>query len=103
MTTSNEGNLRKLVTGKIDVFVDTISSVRWRASEMGFGNRIQSLDYTIRSADYFFTLSRASGTISNKTTFMAKFDACVRNLKDTDGYLVMAEKYGMTLADLRTQ
>ena len=103
VTTSNEGNLRKLVTNKIDVFVDTISSVRWHAKEMGLGDQIRDLDYTVRRADYIFTLSRQSPTISDKVKFIAAFDSCVRSLKDTNGYQLMAKKYGMTLADLRTQ
>jgi polar amino acid transport system substrate-binding protein len=103
VTTSNEGNLRKLVTEKIDVFVDTISSVRWHANEMGVSEQIRDLDYTVRSADYFFTLSRQSNTIADKAKFIAAFDACVRDLKQTDGYAVMARKYGMTVADLRTE
>lgn len=103
VTTSSEGNLRKLVTGKIDVFVDTISSVRWHAAEIGVSNQIRSVPHVIRSADYFFTLSRGSSVIRNKVEFIGDFDACVQRLKNSDQYRQMAAKYGMTLADLRSR
>ena len=103
MTTSSEGNLQKLVTGKIDVFVDTISSVRWHAAEMGVSDQIQSVPFVIRSADYFFTLSRAASVIQDKAKFIGDFDSCVRALKNSDRYRQIASKYGMTLADLRSR
>ena len=100
VTTSSDGNLQKLVTGKIDVFVDTVSSVRWHAAGMGLADQIRSVPHVIRSADYFFTLSRKGGVIRDKTAFIGEFDACVRGLKKSDQYRRMAAKYGMTLADL---
>ena len=101
VTTSVEGNLQKLVTGKIDVFVDTISSVRWHAAEMGVTDQIRNVDFVVRSADYFFTLSRDASTIQDKGKFIRDFDGCVRDLKNSDRYRRIAAKYGMTLADLQ--
>lgn len=102
ITTSHDANIRKLVSGKIDVFVDTIGSIRWRSAELGLSNRITDVRYVIRNADYYFTLSRASKVISDKAKFIAQFDACVRGLKKTERYRDIARKYGMTLRDLKS-
>ncbi len=102
VTTSNDANIQKLVAGKIDVFVDTIGSIRWRAAELGVSNQITDAGYVVRSADYFFALSRASRVIEDKVSFIAQFDKCVRNLKQTNRYSRIAAKYGMTLQDLQS-
>jgi polar amino acid transport system substrate-binding protein len=101
VTTSGDANIQKLVSGKIDAFVDTIASVRWRTAELGLSNRITDADFIIRSADYFFVLSRASRVIADKVAFMTRFDKCVRNLKKTNRYSGIAAKYGMTVQDLQ--
>lgn len=94
-TTTGDSCLRMLNEGIIDIFVDTEDTVRWRAQQIGLSDRIEILDYDIRTSPYFVTFSKASNRIADKTTFLEQMDQCLKAIKTDGRYKKIACKYGL--------
>jgi len=100
VTVDSKANIKKLVNGRIDIFVNTLASTNYHAHEMGLREKIRNLDYSVRSGEYFITLSKKAKTITDKNAFLATFDECVRQLKAGPRYGEIAARYGLNLADI---
>ncbi|MFC1854080.1 substrate-binding periplasmic protein [candidate division CSSED10-310 bacterium] len=83
-----------LLEKKIDVFVEAGDSTFWRAKKMGLAEKMKSLDFEIRTSNYFLTLSKKSNKIKNKQGFLNNFDECLRQFKKDDQYLTILKNYG---------
>jgi polar amino acid transport system substrate-binding protein len=94
-TTVENGSLRMLLKGMIDVFVDTRDSVIWRARRMGVTDKIEILDYDIKTSDYFVTISKNSPRIDHPRKVLDILDSCFEEMKTSGLYFEIAGKYGI--------
>ena len=97
ITTTSKANVVKLASERIDVFVDTLASVNWQAAQIGHQDDIKSLNFIVRSGEYFLTLSKRSNTITDKKAFIVIFNECTQALKESGEFNVMASRYGLTI------
>jgi len=76
-------NLKKLLAGRLDVFVNNAPTVRWLAHENDAGDKIKVLDYVIKRGDYFVAFSKASSRLTEpeKKAFLSDVDACLKAAK----------------------
>lgn len=94
---TEESNLKKLLAGRIDVFVNSAPTVRWLAKVSGASQQIKVLDFAVKRADYFAAFSKASPRLSTreKNAFLLDLDACFRKVKDDGAYQKILAKYGL--------
>lgn len=92
-STIGDSPLKMLLEGIIDVFVDTESTVRWRARQLGVSAQVKILDFDIKTSDYFVTVSRQSPRITDPREFLDKLDSCIRELKENGKYEEIVGKY----------
>lgn len=71
---------------RIDITANTKSTFYWQANILGVQNKVKVLDYTIKTKQYFMTVSKQSKNIPNPELFVAKMDNCVREMKTTGEY-----------------
>ena len=100
LTITTKANLVKLVAERIDIFVDTLSSVNWQAMQIGHGDDIKSLNFIIRSGEYYLTLSKRSDSISKKKAFIQTFNQCTQELMKSGEFSAIARRYGLGLNDI---
>jgi polar amino acid transport system substrate-binding protein len=86
-------NIKKLIAGKIDIFVNTAATTHWVAKEMGLSKEIKEVDYTIQSSDYFLTISKKSVRIRDKKAFLKSMDSCFRRIKKDGTFTKIVNKY----------
>jgi polar amino acid transport system substrate-binding protein len=89
----NESILRMLLADRIDVFVNTASTSKWLAQELGAADRIRVLDFDIKTSPYYVVVSRSSNAIANPATFLAKVDSCIERLKTEPIYGQLEVQY----------
>lgn len=89
-------NLKKLLAGRLDVFVNSAPTVRWLAHENDAGDKIKVLDYVIKRGDYFVAFSKASSrlTEAEKRAFLSDVDACLKAAKLDGTYHKIMTSYG---------
>lgn len=92
---STEALFELLIKGRIDVFVNTKESVTWQAKEKGVFDKIEILDFDVKTSQYYFTVSKKSARISDKTTLIDDMDACIKQMKTDGSYHQIAIKYGV--------
>jgi ABC-type amino acid transport substrate-binding protein len=88
-----ELNIRMLVSGKIDTFVNTVPTVLWQAKELGFDGKIKALDFVIKARSYHVAIARKSLRINNSKVFLETLDQCLNATTETSFYKAIAEKY----------
>lgn len=79
---------------QFDVMPNSKSTFYWVAKEMGIGDQIKVLDYTIKQKPYFVTVSKNTTTIDNPKGFIKKFDECIREIKASGNYKQILADYG---------
>ncbi|MEY4632565.1 MAG: hypothetical protein RIQ81_2685 [Pseudomonadota bacterium] len=87
-------NLKMLVEGKIDTFVNTTPTVWWKVKELGYEGKIKSLDFKIKEKPYFISVSKASKRIRDPESFVRSMDRCIREVKTTSFYRQLTRQYG---------
>lgn len=92
-TPSIESNLKKLLAGRIDVFVADASSILILAAEQGVVDRIKILDFPIHQGLYYLSLSKKSPRISQPQAFVRAFDQCLADLKKDGRYCKIFQSY----------
>jgi len=102
ITIDSESNILKLASGRIDVFVDTRASVTSLLNRMGLTDQIKSVDYTVKSGEYFITLSKQSKNVPDIPGFLAEIDDCIKNMKNNLEYSELAAHYGLQPSDILT-
>lgn len=95
ITTDGRDYLRLLLSGIIDVFVETRETVLWRAQRLGVSGEITILDYDIKSSEYFVTVSKQTPRLEDPRSLLKSLDSCFIELKDSGRYTEIAEKYGI--------
>ena len=94
VTASDSNTLLTLLNhNRIDVFVSITESVRWTAKSMGLINKIKLLDYDVKTAEYFVTISKQSPRIKDKVEFLNSIDACLVAIKQNGLYNEIVERY----------
>ncbi|NDE16456.1 hypothetical protein EBZ80_16140 [bacterium] len=95
VTTVNtpELNIRMLVSGKIDTFVNTTPTVLWEAREIGLKEKIKPLDYVVKAGMYHVAVSRKSKRINDLGAFLEKMDRCLTATRETSFYKALSDKY----------
>jgi polar amino acid transport system substrate-binding protein len=95
VTDSEAGNLRKLAAGRIDVFVSSVDTVRYYASRLGLAGQVAMVDFPVKQAAYYVTLSRASTRLdeAGKRAALSAIDGCLRQLKRTGRYEALRRPY----------
>lgn len=88
-----ELNIRMLVTGKIDTFVNTTPTVLWEARELGLEDKIRPLDYVVKSGTYHVAVSRKSRRIKDPAAFLERLDRCLTSVRETSFHKAIADKY----------
>lgn len=88
-----ELNIRMLVSGKIDVFVNTVPTVLWQTKELGFDGKIKALDFVIKARSYHVAVARKSLRISNSKAFLGSLDQCLNATTETSFYKAITAKY----------
>ena len=88
-----ELNIRMLVTGKIDTFVNTTPTVLWEARELGLEDKIRPLDYVVKSGTYHVAVSRKSKRINDPAGFLERLDRCLTNTRETSFHKAISGKY----------
>ncbi len=88
-----ELNIRMLVSGKIDTFVNTTPTVLWEAREIGLDGKIKPLDYVVKSGVYHVAVSRKSKRINDSKAFLEKMDRCLTTTRETSFYKAISDKY----------
>ncbi|MBM4252735.1 MAG: amino acid ABC transporter substrate-binding protein [Deltaproteobacteria bacterium] len=88
-------NIIKLMNNRIDVFVNHKNTILWFAGQQGYRDRVKVLDYVVKRANYFVSLSKKSPRLQGEeaTRFLASMDSCIRQLKSTSFYQQLTEKY----------
>ncbi len=94
VTGMGDSCLKMLLKGIIDTFVDTKDTTLWRAKQMNALDKIKILDFDIRSSDYFVTVSKQSGIIKDKESFLTGLDQCLKTAKTDGRYAHILKKYG---------
>ncbi|MFC1853742.1 substrate-binding periplasmic protein [candidate division CSSED10-310 bacterium] len=92
---SNVYGLTMLIKKRIDILVEADSTIFWFAKQLGVTDKIKMLDFDIRTADYFLTVSKKSRKIKDPQKFLAKIDECIRGLKKDGRYAEIMKKYGL--------
>ena len=86
-------NIRKLIHDRIDVFVGSQASARYWINSLQFEGKIKSLDYIVKSSDYFLTLSKKSPRVGDKQDFLRQTSTCFAQTKRDGTYCDIAKKY----------
>jgi polar amino acid transport system substrate-binding protein len=92
-TSTNDSNLRKLLAGRIDVFVADASSIRTLAADLGLQDRIKLLDFRVYEGDYYLSLSKKSPRVGDPKAFAQDFDHCLADLKKDGTYCRIFQTY----------
>ncbi len=92
--TEPEAGLRMLLAKRIDVFVETQSSMLWLAKEQGVLDRIRTTELDIKTAPFYVTQSKKSPRVKEKQQFIDGLDACIKSMKADGSYKKITEKYG---------
>jgi ABC-type amino acid transport substrate-binding protein len=92
-TSSNESNLKKLLAGRIDVFVADAASIRTLAADLGLQDRIKVLDFRVYEGAYYLSLSKKSPRVGDHKAFAQEFDHCLADLKKDGTYCRIFETY----------
>ena len=93
--TQEEIALRMLVAGRIDVYVGSPPGARWVAQEMGIGDRIEVLDFDLRTRPYYVVVSKRSANVHDPVAFHDAVDRCLREIKSDGRYAEIARRYGV--------
>lgn len=92
-TPSIESNIRKLLAGRIDIFVADSSSIVTLAADLGLLDRIKILDFPIHEGLYYLSLSKKSPRVSQPKVFVQDFDTCLADLKKDGSYCKIFQTY----------
>lgn len=92
---SNEDLLDALIGGKIDVFVNLTSTVRWLARQRGVADRIAVAPFVVKGSDYFLSIGKSSPRIADPQALLDAVDTCVRAMKADGRYLALAQRYDL--------
>jgi polar amino acid transport system substrate-binding protein len=92
-TPSIESNIKKLLAGRIDVFVADSSSILILAAELGIADRLKILDYPIHQGLYYLSLSKKTPRIRQPLAFVQSFDQCLADLKKDGSYCKIFQAY----------
>lgn len=92
-TPSNESNIKKLLAGRIDVFVADSSSILTLAADLGVAERLKILDFPIHHGLYYLSLSKKSPRIHQPQAFIQAFDQCLADLKKDGSYCKIFQTY----------
>lgn len=95
VTTVGDSCLKMLLSGIIDVFVDTKDTVLWRAKQMNVSDKIRVSGFEIQSSDYFVTVSKKSAVINDGEDLLKRIDRCLKAAKSDGRYAKIFDKYGI--------
>lgn len=87
---SVETNIRKLLYGRIDLFMANRNFGLFEANRMGVLNQIGHSEKTISSGDVYLAFSRKSP----KSVLAGEFETALKRFKGTDRYRAILKKYG---------
>lgn len=80
-------------TPRIDITASAKSTFYWQANLLGVQDKIKVLDYTIKSKQYFITVSKKSSNIAEPMRFLQKMDQCVAEMKSNGEYQTLLSRY----------
>lgn len=94
VTTPYEESLfNLLLAGRVDGFIFTEASARWRARELGVAHRVEVLDLELMVDHEVFAVSRASRVITDGRAFLDAMDGCLRRARADGRLRAIAERY----------
>jgi polar amino acid transport system substrate-binding protein len=79
--TTTEQNLRKLLAGRLDIFVSAVEPTLFVAQRLGVRSKIKTLNWIAHDGHYFATVSKKSPRISHRASFLADLNACLATMK----------------------
>jgi polar amino acid transport system substrate-binding protein len=95
ITESEDSNLRKLVSGRIDIYSNSVPTSLWHAKKMGILDKIKVLDFSIKRGEYFVTFAKASKRLKSYEArrFLSAIDGCIRVAKKDGSYKSLVDYY----------
>lgn len=80
-TSKSEYILELLMERRIDVYVETTAGALYYAKKLGITDKIEIVDFDIKTSNYYVSVSKRSNRIKNKKNFLNKLDACIAETK----------------------
>jgi polar amino acid transport system substrate-binding protein len=87
---NEEQNIRKLMTGRIDMFLASKSVALFRAKNMGVLDKIDFIPKAIITGYNYVAFSKKTG----HDTLAAEFSESLKKFKTTSEYKTIRQKYG---------
>lgn len=89
--------LQQLIStpARIDITANSRETLAWRIKTLGLSEKIRVLDYELAHKAYFIAVSKNSSVIREPQQFVAQFDACLLQLKQSGQYRRIAAEYGL--------
>jgi polar amino acid transport system substrate-binding protein len=97
---STEQNLRKLMAGRIDTFVNAVEPAMYAAQRLGLQDQIKVLDWVAHDGHYFTAVSKKSRRIPDRRQFLKELDSCLAQLKKDGSFCAIYRDHGLTCPDL---
>lgn len=80
---------------RFEIMADSKDTFYWEAKKLGVEKKIKVLDYSIKNKAYYIALSKHSNNIKKPKEFLAKTDACLRDIKQSGKYQEILAQYGI--------
>ncbi len=90
-----ELGLKMLVSGKIDIFLNTVPTVIWHQKKSGIEGKVRPIDFVLKENPYYVAVSKKSSRIRDIRKFLDRLDHCVRNTKKSPFFSELRTKYGL--------
>lgn len=90
-----EAGFDMLLSGRIDVFVETRETFLWLKKENPRLGNIVELELPIKDADYFVAQSKLSPRFADKPLYVESIDTCLRQMKKDGSYDKILARYGL--------
>ncbi|SMF64957.1 substrate-binding periplasmic protein [Pseudobacteriovorax antillogorgiicola] len=92
---NHESNMRKLLHGRIDVYVSTRSDIEIMAKQLKVSDQIRVHDLEIRKAKYYLTVPKNAKNVKEPKKLLGALDSCLKKMKATGSYCNLAKGYGV--------
>ncbi|WP_176736693.1 substrate-binding periplasmic protein [Oligoflexus tunisiensis] len=92
---STEQNFRKLLAGRIDIFVNAAEPAQYAAQRLGYADKVKALDWVAHDGIYYTAVSNNSRRIPDRVAFLQEMDGCLRQIKKQGTFCALYKNYGL--------
>jgi ABC-type amino acid transport substrate-binding protein len=92
---STDQNFRKLIAGRIDIFVNALEPAQYAAQRLGYTDKVKALDWVAHDGIYYTAVSNNSRRIPDRAVFLQEMDGCLSQIKKDGTFCALYKNYGL--------